>query len=757
MAGIFGGPGNDILIGGNGADVIRGEGNNDRLIGGGGDDNIDGGPGRDFLEGQDGNDILDGGSGVDQLFGGAGNDELIGTDAGDRLEGGTGDDRYVVFDTGVSVVETAGGGVDTVVQGVLGYTLPDQVENLELFSGIVGIGNALDNRITGNESGNTLQGLEGNDYLAGAGGDDDLQGGAGVDVLEGGAGNDVLDGGADDDVLEGGTGNDTLLGAQTGDWLDGGAGDDIYNVSNAFVRVIEAAGGGVDRVVASVSYTLADQVENLSLSSTADAVDGTGNALDNELTGNDAANTLQGLDGSDHLIGAAGKDTLDGGGGNDELQGGAGSDVMKGGTGDDLYFVSEVGDQVIEFADEGFEHVISTVDFTLPDNVENLVLNGGSVGIGNEGANSIGTNVGASVLKGLGGQDELNGGAGADLLDGGTGDDVMNGNGGNDLYIVDNEGDLIQEHGVGDIDTVQSTVSYALSANLEVLQLTGAGAIDGTGNELNNTLTGNSANNALSGGFGNDTLRGNAGADTLIGGAGNDSLDGGTGADVLRGGSGNDRYVVDNASDTIEENALEGIDSVLSSISHSLAAGVENLTLSGAAAINATGNTSHNILTGNSGQNVLSGGAGNDTLSGGSGADVLLGGAGNDSFAFDALDLSIAGTRYDGGAGSDALRFSGGGKLLDLTSLSDERAIGIEIVDLTGNGNNKLAFSANDLKALSDTDALRIDGNAGDVATIADAGWTPGADLSFGQNLYHTFFHAGATLLIDSDVTAAFA
>ncbi len=738
MAIFNGSAGNDIFIGGQGADVLRGFGNNDRLVGGGGDDTIEGGTGRDFLEGQDGNDFLDGGSEADQLFGGAGNDQLIGTDVGDRLEGGTGNDRYVVFDTGVSVVETAGGGVDTVVQRVLGYTLPEQVENLEMFSGTVGIGNTLDNSITGNESGNSLQGLEGNDFLSGAAGDDDLLGGAGVDRLEGGAGNDLLDGGADDDFLFGGAGNDTLHGAQTGDSLDGGAGEDTYIVSNTFVRVAEDAGGGLDRVVASASYTLADQVENLSLSNTAGAIDGAGNALNNDIIGNDAANTLQGLDGNDRLLGAAGDDTLDGGGGNDELQGGAGNDAMKGGTGDDLYFVSEAGDQVIEFADEGFEHVFSTVDFTLPDNVENLVLNGGSVGIGNDDRNGIGTNVGASVLKGLGGQDELNGGAGNDVLDGGTEDDIMNGNEGNDLYIVDDENDLIQENGVGDIDTVQSSASYALSANLEVLQLTGIGDVNGGGNELNNTLTGNSGNNVLAGGLGND------------------QLDGGAGVDILRGGAGIDTYTVDNAQDLIEENAAEGMDSVRSSVSYTLAANVEQLTLSGSAAINATGNALSNGLTGNSGQNVLGGGAGNDTLNGSGGADILLGGEGNDVFLFDALDLSISGTRWDGGSGGDTVRFISSGKSFDLTGLSDERAIGIEIVDLTGSGNNKLAFSANDLKALSDTDALRIDGNTGDVANIVDTGWTPGADLSFGQNLYHTFFNAGATLLIDSDVTAAF-
>jgi Ca2+-binding RTX toxin-like protein len=92
--------------------------------------------------------------------------------------------------------------------------------------------------------------------------------------------------------------------------------------------------------------------------------------------------------------------------------------------------------------------------------------------------------------------------------------------------------------------------------------------------------------------------------------------------------------VVDATSDTITENASEGTDSVQSSVSFTLAANVENLTLTGTAAINGTGNALDNILTGNSAANTLSGGAGADTLDGGAGNDSLVGGVGNDTYLF---------------------------------------------------------------------------------------------------------------------------
>ena len=189
------------------------------------------------------------------------------------------------------------------------------------------------------------------------------------------------------------------------------------------------------------------------------------------------------------------------------------------------------------------------------------------------------------------------------MLNGGAGNDTMIGGLGNDTYVVDAAGDVVTELAGQGTDTVQSSISYVLGSDVENLQLTGSAAINATGNTLANTLTGNAGNNVLDGGAGNDTM---------IGGAGNDT------------------YVVDAAGDVVTELARQGTDTVQSSVTYTLGANVENLSLTGAAAINATGNTLDNMLTGNSGNNVLSGGAGNDTM---------IGGLGNDTYVVDAAAM----------------------------------------------------------------------------------------------------------------------
>ncbi|HEV2747768.1 MAG TPA: pre-peptidase C-terminal domain-containing protein [Allosphingosinicella sp.] len=206
------------------------------------------------------------------------------------------------------------------------------------------------------------------------------------------------------------------------------------------------------------------------------------------------------------------------------------------------------------------------------------------------------------------GRTAVGGGAGNDTLDGGAGADMMLGGAGNDTYLIDVAGDRAIEAAAasGGIDTVRSLIGYTLGSGLERLVLLGTAAIGGTGNSLANSLTGNAAANSLTGVAGDDMLNGAAGGDTL------------------RGGAGNDVYVVDNALDRALESASQGTDTVQSTIAWTLGAQLENLVLTGAAAVGGTGNALANALTGNAAANVLNGGGGADRMAGGGGGDTYV-------------------------------------------------------------------------------------------------------------------------------------
>jgi Ca2+-binding RTX toxin-like protein/subtilisin-like proprotein convertase family protein len=622
------------------------------------------------LVGNSGDNILDGGAGMDSMYGGLGND------------------TYVVDNPEEFVVENPGAGIDT-VRSSISYILTNDVENLELtgVTAINGSGNALDNTITGNAADNILDGGGGADTLIGGLGNDTYvvdnagdvvveNAGEGTDTVQSavgyalggnvenltltgnrainGTGNaldNVLMGNTGYNILTGGAGNDTLDGGIGTDTLIGGSGNDTYVVHFGDV-VTELAGEGTDTVQSSISYILGANVENLVLTGTAVGVNGTGNGLDNVLDGtlSTAANTLTGGAGNDtYIVGtgdkvveAAGEGTdtvqtalasytlganvenlvltgtadsngtgnelgnaLTGNTGNNTLDGGAGADTMAGGRGDDTYVVDNANDVVIENEGEGTDTVRSSIAYTLGANIENLTLTGSAAinGTGNALPNTLTGNTANNVLDG---------GAGADSMAGGLGDDT---------YIVDNLADMVSESANAGTDLVLSSLSYTLGANVEKLTLTGATAINGTGNELGNVLRGNGADNILDGG---------AGADTLIGGAGNDT------------------YVLDTAmltdsdtgeplpwtGDSVLENPNEGIDTVLSSVTYVLQANVENLTLTGTGSVDGTGNELNNVLLGNAANNRLAGGDGDDTLDGAGGDDQLIGGRGSDTYRF---------------------------------------------------------------------------------------------------------------------------
>lgn len=419
---------------------------------------------------------------------------------------------------------------------------------------------------------------------------EDVTGGVGNDTLIGNdvantmlglAGNDSITAGAGNDTLDGGAGNDTLI---------GGTGNDVYYVDSTSDVVTEGASAGNDTVFSSANFTLGANLEVLTLTGAAN-ITGTGNGLNNLITGNSGQNTLLGGAGNDTIDGGLGADSIDGGTGNDSLvggerwdtilggdgndtiDGGLNNDQMYGGIGNDTYYVDDTGDRVNEGAAAGIDTVISSINFSLVIDTENLYLIGAATtGTGNSLSNGIFGNSNNNTLSGANGNDTIYGGAGLDSISAGEGADFVYGEDGND------------------------------------------------------SITGDAGADSIEGGAGNDTILGGERWDTIVGGAGDDSINGGTENDQMYGGLGNDIFVVDNAGDRTYENVGEGTDTTYSSIDWSLMANVEALILTGSA-VTGTGNGLNNTITGTGGNNRLVGGGGNDTLTGGSGADDFVFGA----------------------------------------------------------------------------------------------------------------------------------
>ncbi|MEX5575052.1 calcium-binding protein [Pseudomonas lijiangensis] len=708
-----------ITLGSSGNDTIIGYRNqDDRIYGGAGDDQLWGQAGNDLLVGGDGADYLDGSIGNDRLEGGAGNDSLMGGQGADVLVGGAGDDYYAIDDVNDQIIELANEG-DDFIRTTVSYTLGANIERMasDGSANLVLTGNELANGLWGNAGDNVLAGLLGNDYLSGGTGNDvyvfNLGDGqdtidntdaiSAVDTLRFGSGisdNDVLafqqgehlflkiKGANDQIALSGYYSANTVSNGVTVDkkidrveftngvvWdqarlqeVASRAASNKAPVVNASVPSLTASQG------AAFSYTIAENTITDpdawdSITYSVKMRDGSDvpawlkfDAKTRTLSGTPSASDVGSLQfilwGTDNYGYAAGtyanltvtlpnqaprvanaladQSVAEGAVLSYTVPSGAFTDPD---SGDTLTYSATLADgsalpswltfnaSTRQFSgtaptsaigktsvkviarDKGGLTASDVMDIVVT--VQNLTLNGTS------GADTLTGRSGNDTLSGVAGNDTLTGNAGNDRLDGGAGNDTMRGGTGDDTYVVDSASDVVIENAAEGTDTVESSVTLTLGANVENLTLTGTSAINGTGNTLDNILTGNSAINTLTSGAGNDRLDGKAGADRLIGGAGNDT------------------YVVDNTSDTITENANEGTDTVESSVTWTLGNNLENLTLTGTSALNGTGNALDNILTGNSAVNTLTGGAGNDRLDGKAGADRLIGGTGNDTYGVD--------------------------------------------------------------------------------------------------------------------------
>jgi Ca2+-binding RTX toxin-like protein len=297
------------------ADSIQGgAGALESFEGGAGNDTIDGGAGADRVtymnspaavnvnlatgtatDGWGGTDTLAniesvmGSSYNDIIVGGPGDDTLIGGLGNDTIDGGAGKDTAVFsgdFDS-YDVADSSSSD-DVIVTGPDGTDTLRNVEFLQF----------------DDETFDIIEGTAQSDTLSGGAGDDALFGDAGNDSLSGGAGNDILDGGTGNDTMVGGTGDDTYIVDSDGDVV-------IETDASATASGVEIAsiGGGIDKVVASINYTLGNFVENLQLTGGALALSGSGNSLANEITGNDGDNVLAGKGGDDKIDGGAGIDT----------------------------------------------------------------------------------------------------------------------------------------------------------------------------------------------------------------------------------------------------------------------------------------------------------------------------------------------------------------------------------------------------------------------------------------------------------------
>ena len=231
----------------------------------------------------------------------------------------------------------------------------------------------------------------------------------------------------------------------------GGAGDDLYQISDGSSILFETMGAGTDTVQSEASYTLAQNIEILTLLGAED-INGAGNGLANTITGNDGANLLQGRVGDDTIQGGGGDDTIGGGANRDSLEGGEGDDYINGGAQSDTVR----GDEGNDTLRGGLNNDLITGG----DGEDNIAGGlGNDTMAGNDGDDAMFGQGGNDVFNGGEGEDYIHGGAGVDALTGANGDDTLVGGAGADTLTGGNGADVFlfqnfAQSPVGDVDTI---------------------------------------------------------------------------------------------------------------------------------------------------------------------------------------------------------------------------------------------------------------------------------------------------------------
>jgi Ca2+-binding RTX toxin-like protein len=719
-----------------------------------------------------GNDSIWTGNGKDYILAGAGNDTVNGSLTGtvdpadqDTIDGGAGEDWLSYQSQGYSVYVTLEGGSSSyqivTIAGSSSYI--DYVKGFEHI-----ITDAGADKIWGGSGNSSILAGAGADYVS------DLQGDNYIDVGKDWRGSN--DGSTDTVVA--GSGNDTIYtGGGVFESVSAGDGNNLVDVtgSTGYGDTI-TSGAGNDTIVGftgtNYNRTYSSYYANMYGNGYAGYyyIPGFVNAGDgnNYIKSSSASATL-----AESVITGSGNDYIDVTGGRlDEYA----SDTVFSGAGNDTVYV---GGGYGYSPTTGLASELQVVD---AGDGDDQVFAYYSSSAGSYNSNSIMGGAGNDTLSSTGGSTNvIDGGLGNDSMVGGTGSDTMIGGAGNDTIAVFSGTDTVD---AGDGNDVVTSSGYGTlrggAGDDQLIHSSTTTYINLLGEAGNDTLISGSGADSLDGGSGNDSLFSAAGADTFRGGDGDDTVGFGGGARVY-GDAGNDRIVsnggpasstvwggaaddyIDMRADTMGDTimgddvsvlATDGKDTIYagSAADSILSGGGDDFVSAGAGTDNVFGGDGNDYLMGDGGNDSMDGGLGDDRLDGGVGNDTLLGGAGYDTitmgdgsnyvqggsgsdlFVYDATwaaDLTAADT-VDGGAGIDAVYFTGANQALDLTAAIHANAnwLSIERIDLTGAGNNTLKLHAQDVLDLTDmtaaTAVLMIDGNAGDAIDMSAFGLAVG-------------------------------